>query len=190
MALTSNVGDDGSEEAVFWAIWPQARPLLSSYTVLRWEMNLRASTILGSSGVAARDRRFTQSATGFLPAPEHSDPSGLSLDSNQRLDRGTTSLEGRMKTGVKGESRFEYDASRYAAYLETPEGRLRADLAFANLQEFLPASAGVNLLRASISGAEQELPPFVLRVSVFMSPCSIRLRRCWLWRNGRSSKPE
>jgi len=26
------LGDDGSEEAVFWAIWPQARPLLSSYT--------------------------------------------------------------------------------------------------------------------------------------------------------------
>jgi len=53
-----------------------------------------------------------------------------------------------MKTGVKNESRFENDASRYAAYLETPEGRLRADLAFANLQEFLPASAGVNSLRA------------------------------------------
>jgi len=53
-----------------------------------------------------------------------------------------------MKTGVKSESRFESDASRYAAYLETPEGRLRADLAFANLQEFLPASAGVNSLRA------------------------------------------
>jgi S-adenosylmethionine-dependent methyltransferase len=53
-----------------------------------------------------------------------------------------------MKTGVKSESRFENDASRYAAYLETPEGRLRADLAFANLQEFLPASAGVNSLRA------------------------------------------
>ncbi len=53
-----------------------------------------------------------------------------------------------MKTGVKNESRFENDASRYAAYLETPEGRLRADLAFANLQEFLPASSGVNLLRA------------------------------------------
>jgi S-adenosylmethionine-dependent methyltransferase len=59
-----------------------------------------------------------------------------------------TSLVGRMKTGVKSESRFENDASRYAAYLETPEGRLRADLAFANLQEFLPASAGVNPLRA------------------------------------------
>jgi S-adenosylmethionine-dependent methyltransferase len=53
-----------------------------------------------------------------------------------------------MKTGVKNESRFENEASRYAAYLETPEGRLRADLAFANLQEFLPRSAGVNSLRA------------------------------------------
>ncbi|HEY6387752.1 MAG TPA: methyltransferase domain-containing protein [Candidatus Acidoferrum sp.] len=53
-----------------------------------------------------------------------------------------------MKTGVKSESRFETDASRYAAYLETPQGRLRADLAFANLLEFLPASAGVNSLRA------------------------------------------
>jgi S-adenosylmethionine-dependent methyltransferase len=53
-----------------------------------------------------------------------------------------------MKTGVKSGSRFENDASRYAAYLETPEGRLRADLAFANLQEFLPASAGVKSLRA------------------------------------------
>ena len=53
-----------------------------------------------------------------------------------------------MKSGVKSDSRFENDASRYAAYLETPEGRLRTDLAFANLHEFLPASAGVNSLRA------------------------------------------
>jgi S-adenosylmethionine-dependent methyltransferase len=35
--------------------------------------------------------------------------------------------------------RFRNGADRYAAYLETPEGRLRLDLAFANLQEFLPA---------------------------------------------------
>src|SRR5579863_9198934 len=34
--------------------------------------------------------------------------------------------------------RFRTDAARYANYLETPEGRLRLDLAFANLQEFLP----------------------------------------------------
>src|SRR5690349_2710998 len=34
--------------------------------------------------------------------------------------------------------RFQTGAARYAAYLETPEGRLRVDLAFANLQDFLP----------------------------------------------------
>jgi len=34
--------------------------------------------------------------------------------------------------------RFQTGAAKYAAYLETPEGRLRLDLAFANLQEFLP----------------------------------------------------
>ena len=34
--------------------------------------------------------------------------------------------------------RFQSGAAQYAAYLETPEGRLRVDLALANLQEFLP----------------------------------------------------
>jgi len=34
--------------------------------------------------------------------------------------------------------RFPAGAAKYAAYLETPEGRLRLDLAFANLQDFLP----------------------------------------------------
>jgi S-adenosylmethionine-dependent methyltransferase len=34
--------------------------------------------------------------------------------------------------------RFQSGAAKYAAYLETPEGRLRLDLAFANVQEFLP----------------------------------------------------
>jgi SAM-dependent methyltransferase len=34
--------------------------------------------------------------------------------------------------------RFRTRAAKYAAYLETPEGRLRLDLAFANLQDFLP----------------------------------------------------
>ncbi|HEV7551492.1 MAG TPA: methyltransferase domain-containing protein [Candidatus Angelobacter sp.] len=34
--------------------------------------------------------------------------------------------------------RFRTGAAKYAAYLETPEGRLRLDLAFANLQESLP----------------------------------------------------
>jgi S-adenosylmethionine-dependent methyltransferase len=34
--------------------------------------------------------------------------------------------------------RFGNGAAKYAAYLETPEGRLRLDLPLANLQEFLP----------------------------------------------------
>lgn len=33
---------------------------------------------------------------------------------------------------------FRSGANQYAAYLETPEGRLRSDLTFANLQDFLP----------------------------------------------------
>lgn len=45
-----------------------------------------------------------------------------------------------MKTVTTGENRFAADARKYAEYLETPEGRLRADLAFANLEEFLPAA--------------------------------------------------
>ena len=34
--------------------------------------------------------------------------------------------------------RFATGAEKYSAYLETPEGRLRLDLSFANLQDFLP----------------------------------------------------
>jgi phosphonate transport system permease protein len=37
-------------QILLWGTWPQARPTLLSYTVLRWEMNLRVSTILGLVG--------------------------------------------------------------------------------------------------------------------------------------------
>src|SRR5262245_11677213 len=37
-------------QLLVWAIWPQARPTLVSYTILRWEMNIRVSTILGMVG--------------------------------------------------------------------------------------------------------------------------------------------
>ena len=41
---------------------------------------------------------------------------------------------------AKAESEsFQSGAKQYAGYLETPEGRLRSDLAFANLQDFLPS---------------------------------------------------
>src|SRR6266404_9734796 len=59
----------------------------------------------------------------------------LNCDSN-----GATSPEWRMKEMTVNDDfeRFRTGAAKYAAYLETPEGRLRLDLAFANLQEFLP----------------------------------------------------
>jgi S-adenosylmethionine-dependent methyltransferase len=47
-----------------------------------------------------------------------------------------------MKMTAKADSeRFQSGAKQYAVYLETPEGRLRTDLAFANLQDFLPLQA-------------------------------------------------
>jgi S-adenosylmethionine-dependent methyltransferase len=53
-----------------------------------------------------------------------------------------------MKTRRKSENRFENDANRYAAYLETPEGRLREDLAFANVQDLLLTAPKITLMRA------------------------------------------
>ena len=35
---------------LLWGLWPQARSMLTSFTVLRWEMNVRVSTILGLVG--------------------------------------------------------------------------------------------------------------------------------------------
>jgi S-adenosylmethionine-dependent methyltransferase len=53
-----------------------------------------------------------------------------------------------MNTSAGADSeRFQSGANRYAAYLETPEGRLRSDLAFANLRDFLP-QGGEQPLRA------------------------------------------
>jgi phosphonate transport system permease protein len=37
-------------QLLVWAIWPQARPTILSYTILRWEMNIRVSTVLGLVG--------------------------------------------------------------------------------------------------------------------------------------------
>ena len=48
--------------------------------------------------------------------------------------------------------RFESDANQYAAYLETPEGRLRSDLTFANLQDFLHFEAKPALCALDLGG--------------------------------------
>jgi len=53
-----------------------------------------------------------------------------------------------MTARTENENRFDGDADRYAAYLESPEGRLRLELPFANLREFLPASSALDSLRA------------------------------------------
>jgi len=45
------------------------------------------------------------------------------------------------------DERFRSGAQDYAAYLETPEGRLRSDLIFANLREFLPLAKQEDSLR-------------------------------------------
>jgi S-adenosylmethionine-dependent methyltransferase len=61
----------------------------------------------------------------------------LSFGSN-----GATSPKWRVKEMTANDNddfeRFRTGAAKYAAYLETPEGRLRLDLAFTNLQDFLP----------------------------------------------------
>ncbi len=54
-----------------------------------------------------------------------------------------------MKMTAKTESEgFQSGAEKYAGYLETPEGRLRTDLAFANLEDFLPRSQAEKALCA------------------------------------------
>ena len=48
-------------------------------------------------------------------------------------------------TAKADSERFQNGANQYANYLETPEGRLRSDLAFANLELFLPLQAKPSL---------------------------------------------
>ncbi|HEY0482426.1 MAG TPA: ABC transporter permease subunit [Kofleriaceae bacterium] len=40
----------GPLHLLVWGAWPEARRMLISYTVLRWEMNVRTSTVLGIAG--------------------------------------------------------------------------------------------------------------------------------------------
>src|SRR6267143_5607804 len=81
----------------------------------------------------------------LMRSPHWSEPlSLLHVRSRRRgapVDAARLRLEGRMKMTAKADSeRFQSGADQYAVYLETPEGRLRSDLAFANLQDFLPRS--------------------------------------------------
>lgn len=60
---------------------------------------------------------------------------------DDEIARDQPSIEERMNITAKPKNRFEDDARRYAEYLETPEGRLRSDLTFANLLDVLPKAS-------------------------------------------------
>jgi S-adenosylmethionine-dependent methyltransferase len=55
-------------------------------------------------------------------------------------------------TAEADRERFESGANKYADYLETPEGRLRSDLAFVNVQDFLPVQAEAPLRALDLGG--------------------------------------
>src|SRR3954463_16387951 len=83
-----------------------------------------------------------------------------------------------MKMTTKDDAeRFQSGARKYAAYLETPEGRLRSDLAFANFEEFLPARANGSLFALDIGGGTgaAAVPPARLGIHVTLLDSSMEM---------------
>jgi 2-polyprenyl-3-methyl-5-hydroxy-6-metoxy-1,4-benzoquinol methylase len=75
--------------------------------------------------------------------------------------------------------RFQNGAREYAAYLETPERRLRSDLTFANLEDFLPPVRSESPLCALDLGSGTgvaAIPLARLGVRVTMLDCSLATR--------------
>ena len=73
-----------------------------------------------------------------------------------------------MQMTAKAEGgRFQSGADKYAAYLETSGGRLRCDLAFANLQDFLPlAQAKLPLRAVDLGGGTGALAVHLARLGI------------------------
>src|SRR6266853_324757 len=122
-----------------------------------------------------------------------------------------------MKMTVNADSeRFQSGANQYAVYLETPEGRLRSDLAFANLQDFLPLQAksslcaldlgcgpgatAIRLARLGIHVTLLDSSPAMLNIAtirvlccaVRSAPCGIHRLYCpfsYVTRQAKYSKP-
>ena len=58
----------GPVQVLLWGMWPQARPTIISYTMLRWEMNLRVSTVLGLVGGGGLGQAiYNNVQLGFYP---------------------------------------------------------------------------------------------------------------------------
>jgi 2-polyprenyl-3-methyl-5-hydroxy-6-metoxy-1,4-benzoquinol methylase len=65
---------------------------------------------------------------------------GLTSRDTLRWSDKTLLFPNRRMTATRDlDQRFQTGAQKYAEYLESPEGRLRTDLAFANLQDFFPS---------------------------------------------------
>jgi S-adenosylmethionine-dependent methyltransferase len=86
------------------------------------------------------------------------------------------------KIAKAGSEHFQNGADKYAAYLGTPDGRLRSDLAFAHLQDFLPlpererpllaldlgggtGAAAVRLARLGINVTQLDSSPAMLEIA-------------------------
>ncbi len=56
-------------QILLWGVWPQARAMLVSYTVLRWDFNLRVATVLGLVGGGGLGQSIYNNAQlGFYPS--------------------------------------------------------------------------------------------------------------------------
>jgi len=55
-------------QILLWGVWPQARAMLMSYTVLRWDFNLRVATVLGLVGGGGLGQSiYNNVQLGFYP---------------------------------------------------------------------------------------------------------------------------
>lgn len=55
-------------QILLWGVWPQARAMLVSYTVLRWDFNLRVATVLGLVGGGGLGQSiYNNVQLGFYP---------------------------------------------------------------------------------------------------------------------------
>jgi S-adenosylmethionine-dependent methyltransferase len=72
-------------------------------------------------------------------------------------------------TAKADSKRFQSGAHQYAVYLETPEGRLRSDLAFANLQDFLPLQANPSLCALDLGCGTGEAAVRLARLGIHVT---------------------
>src|SRR5438132_7970211 len=84
--------------------------------------------------------------------------------------------------------RFRTGAAKYAAYLETPEGQLRLDLAFANLKDFLP-QATRSLLALDLGCGTGAVALRLARLGLHVTSLDASYQ-CWISRSVPRRKQE